>query len=425
MEKRTLGAFIAILRKAKGLTQKQLAEMLNVSDKAVSRWERDECAPDLSAIPVLADIFGITADELLRGQRKQAEEPVTHYETQKSEKQLRYLLKQKRTDFGIATCAAIGLALLGLVAAMIGNFGLLRAYLGFFVGCIFYVAAILSQAINLIRGLQHLDTEELETETADNRRAMILLSELSISVTVCLFAACLPLFLKVHDTYAGMNAGSWAACGLIWGTVAAAVCGIVCAVINHRLGFRSLPDLSTPKNRLRIRAALVMAAVLLATCFLHGIFSGIQYENLHELTAATKWDSWEDLKAYLETPVRNDGEPLELVSTENTGYVEIGTYIAPDGTYMDIADHTYVLVYEEDMITPKYACIRRNQFVVRFYYSDTDDHFPIYTLDNDQLIRAENNFLYLNLCLSSIYVIEIIAGILVYRRNAKRLAGTA
>ena len=59
MEKRTLGAFIAILRKAKGLTQKQLAEMLNVSDKAVSRWERDECAPDLSAIPVLADERGI------------------------------------------------------------------------------------------------------------------------------------------------------------------------------------------------------------------------------------------------------------------------------------------------------------------------------------------------------------------------------
>ena len=65
----SIGSFIAALRKANGLTQKQLAEKLNVSDKAVSRWERDECAPDLSLIPVISEIFGITSDELLRGQR--------------------------------------------------------------------------------------------------------------------------------------------------------------------------------------------------------------------------------------------------------------------------------------------------------------------------------------------------------------------
>ena len=42
MEARTIGSFIATLRKANGLTQKDLAEKLSVSDKAVSRWERDE-----------------------------------------------------------------------------------------------------------------------------------------------------------------------------------------------------------------------------------------------------------------------------------------------------------------------------------------------------------------------------------------------
>ncbi|MBQ7916544.1 MAG: helix-turn-helix transcriptional regulator [Firmicutes bacterium] len=69
MEKKTIGQFIAILRKANGMTQKQLSEQLNVSDKAISRWERDESAPDLSLIPVLAEIFGVTSDELLRGER--------------------------------------------------------------------------------------------------------------------------------------------------------------------------------------------------------------------------------------------------------------------------------------------------------------------------------------------------------------------
>lgn len=54
MEKKTIGGFIAALRKANGMTQKDLAERLNVSDKTVSRWERDEGAPDLSVIPVIA-----------------------------------------------------------------------------------------------------------------------------------------------------------------------------------------------------------------------------------------------------------------------------------------------------------------------------------------------------------------------------------
>ena len=74
MEKKTIGGFIAALRKANGMTQKDLADRLNVSDKTVSRWERDEGTPDLSLIPVIAEIFGVTCDELLRGERRSPEE---------------------------------------------------------------------------------------------------------------------------------------------------------------------------------------------------------------------------------------------------------------------------------------------------------------------------------------------------------------
>ncbi|MBQ7295243.1 MAG: helix-turn-helix transcriptional regulator [Clostridia bacterium] len=67
--KMSLGAFIAHLRKEKGLTQKQLSEILNVSDKTVSHWEREESSPDISLLPLLADTFSITVDELLRGEK--------------------------------------------------------------------------------------------------------------------------------------------------------------------------------------------------------------------------------------------------------------------------------------------------------------------------------------------------------------------
>ncbi len=80
MENMTLGTFIALLRKEKGLTQKQLSELLNVSDKTVSHWECDETSPDISLLPLLADTLGVSVDELLKGERKTVQPtPEQHY----------------------------------------------------------------------------------------------------------------------------------------------------------------------------------------------------------------------------------------------------------------------------------------------------------------------------------------------------------
>ena len=68
MEKRTIGGLIAALRKANGMTQKELAERLHVSDKSVSRWERDESAPEnKQGKPLLP--FNLAAGVLRQGFR--------------------------------------------------------------------------------------------------------------------------------------------------------------------------------------------------------------------------------------------------------------------------------------------------------------------------------------------------------------------
>ena len=74
MTNKSIGNFLAELRKEKGLTQKEIADFLNVSDKTVSHWECDKYSPDLSVIPILAEFFGVTCDEILRGERKVPEE---------------------------------------------------------------------------------------------------------------------------------------------------------------------------------------------------------------------------------------------------------------------------------------------------------------------------------------------------------------
>lgn len=69
IDKEKFGAFVAQLRKEKGITQKELAQKLYVSDKAVSKWERGLSMPDITLLIPLAQALGITVTELLECQR--------------------------------------------------------------------------------------------------------------------------------------------------------------------------------------------------------------------------------------------------------------------------------------------------------------------------------------------------------------------
>lgn len=74
MSNKTMGETISLLRKEKGMTQSELAEKMNVTDKAVSKWERNLSCPDINSIPKLAEILGISVEELLKSQNKDSSE---------------------------------------------------------------------------------------------------------------------------------------------------------------------------------------------------------------------------------------------------------------------------------------------------------------------------------------------------------------
>lgn len=67
--KETIGNRIQKYRKDKGMTQEELAEKLGLSSQAVSKWETDASCPDISLLPQLCRLLGVTADELLSGKR--------------------------------------------------------------------------------------------------------------------------------------------------------------------------------------------------------------------------------------------------------------------------------------------------------------------------------------------------------------------
>ena len=126
---KTMGELISFLRKEKGMTQKEIAEKLFITDKAVSKWERDISCPDAQILPKLCEILGVSPEELLNCKASQAEK-TSHirliFET---------VLKAVPLACGIVTAvfgmygmlpAVMGFALLGIGLACVGFLLLLR-----------------------------------------------------------------------------------------------------------------------------------------------------------------------------------------------------------------------------------------------------------------------------------------------------------
>ena len=123
MDQLKIGKFIANCRKTKGLTQMQLAEKLNITDRAISKWENGKSLPDSSIMLELCEVLGITVNDLLSG------EIVTMNDNKNSEKLLLEMVKEKeKADkrlllmellAGVMACVpfAVG-AVIGLVVPM-------------------------------------------------------------------------------------------------------------------------------------------------------------------------------------------------------------------------------------------------------------------------------------------------------------------
>ena len=176
MNKKTIGQFIAVLRKANGMTQQELADKLGVSNKAVSRWERDECAPDLSVIPVVAELFDVTCDELLKGERIINEE-TTDKVNVKTTKQVKHLLKTALSKFKNMILIAIGIAVSGYIVMLGVSYGFFRPDIGFPIMLLFEVVAVIMTVIFLNKAKENRNDndifEDMEQAQIDNYNNVI------------------------------------------------------------------------------------------------------------------------------------------------------------------------------------------------------------------------------------------------------------
>lgn len=429
MEKKTIGSFIAALRKANGMTQKELAEALNVSDKTVSRWEHDEGAPDLSLIPIIAEIFNVSCDELLRGERKspeeRANENTAEEATPKGEKQRKLILKAGISKYRNQTFIAMGISLLGLLTAIICNSVFYQAILGFVLGAVFFLAAAICQIIFINNALFRVSGEEFDGDDVKHFKFDVVhLAEIFFGLLLCLIVSCAPL-LTVGEAYLGLQVSDWITVIIIGIIITLIIYLVFCYFFNASLIKKEIclpKSCSTEvywKNHKKIRKyAVILLVVVIITWILQLILNPIICNLFYGGVKFTDYDSF---VAYIEMEVD-----------------EANCYIPGRGYIVYSSDYDYELydeynIYDETKSTEVYGTgflidadgntvctyTERNKSISNISaHWNRDGELISITVDTYYHENKRSDLeIVINIIFFVLYVAEIVIIIFIYRRR--------
>ena len=434
MEKKTIGGFIAALRKANGMTQKDLAEQLNVSDKTVSRWERDDSAPDLAVIPVIAEIFNVTCDELLRGERKSPTERAETTEetesTPKVEKQCLRLLKSTLSQYQNRTYIAMGVSVIGIIVALVCNLAFLKAILGFFLGTIFFAVSIVCQAIFVNKAFFSVEDGGLDKRVlSDFKRKVINFAETSIGLTVASLGFTLPLVLV--DAYMGLGSDSLLICGTIGASTFLLIYAVVLYFLNASLLKKGVYGLSEqeeaiyhPNHKLKRTCAIVLVILLGATFVGHQFATSIW--GPYSIMKGTTFEDYDSFVEYMQQDIPASpkasfhGETAAVEIPVSSEEIETGTYYDEYGN--EISEEEALTRRLEDK-NGNVVCeyIDRNEKVVSLRYTPKDGTIlPITVCTEDDLQEARQTAAVRHVIFGVAYCIECLAVVLIYfKKRAK------
>ena len=440
MEKKTIGKFISALRKANGMTQKELGEKLFVSDKTVSRWECDECTPELSLIPSIAEIFGITTDELLRGERNNPDreaatsEDVTSKQKAKSDKQFKLMLDRNNRKYKNLTLISVGITILGFIAAMIANLGFSKGLIAFCLATAFCVASEICQicfSINA-RITPDEDDDTYADKIQEANTGVIKTATTITFVNLLLFAFCLPLVTMINGANYGLVFEYWLGYGLLAAVIAFVLCYIVYTLFVRKvLCERNLISLTekhqnviTKNNKLLIKTV----SVALIIAFVLGI--GFVAWNAFGWDISMKEQTFyncDAFKAFMEAEWNtwyNEGYSY----TDENGNVVIesngGVTVYPPADEKDYEEYYPNKVYEKIYNS-------KGEVICEYYYNpdlyqdirfteSADDKMPVTVITKQARYNASNTYQMTETFICALVAIDFIVAALIYLRKAHK-----
>ena len=441
MEKKTIGKFISALRKANGMTQKELGEKLFVSDKTVSRWECDECTPELSLIPSIAEIFGITTDELLRGERNNpdreaASEDATTKQKAKSDKQFKLMLDRSSRKYKNLTLISIGITFFGFIAALIANVGFSKGLIAFCLATAFCVASEICQICFAINArITPDEDDDTYTDKIQEANTGVIKTATTITfVNLLLFAFCLPLVTMINGVNYGLVFEYWLGYGLLSAAIAFVICYLIYTLFIRKIlcerglvVFDEKQQEEIKRDRkflIKIVSIATAIALVLGVCVVAWNIVGWDV-SMKEHT----FDNCADFKAFMESEYETWYKEGYSYVDEN-GDVVVHAPIAPDSEIVSPPDDEK---NDEDYYPKKFykkIYNSKGEVICEYYhnpdlYADirftesADDKMPVTVITNQAHYEARDTFQTVESILYTLIVIDFVvaAGIYLIKTN--------
>lgn len=365
----SLGAFLANLRKDASMTQREMAEKLNVSDKTVSHWECDESSPDISLLPAIADLFGISVDELLRCEKreeiytgnnssKRQNEP-TKQAAEQQEKRFRTL----NIILSVVTivsnlCVILVLELLKYVLALLAGTRLL----------VCASALILTMTLTVILRL----TVKTDSENEEKRHRINRVTVCNGYLSLGGFALCCMIEFSTYYPWISFVAALTAAYGLII---------LLCEMILRRMDILKKSAMTKEKKALILLRVLTVIVLIALNVSGYGMCTNFKFaRNDIIFTGAEKLsfsaDQVEEFREYM-------AQPKEPDATFDFGYGYVDCPADDGGEWvLDVQ-----AAYERgDYPQPEITFIWRNREVAEWRY---DDDFPIEVFTHEALLKSQ------------------------------------
>lgn len=412
MDKKTVGAFIAKLRKEKGMTQKELGDLLNVSDKTVSRYECGVLAPDLELIERLSNIFSISCDELIKGEKN----------IEIKEKASTYDYKSTYQKFTSYSFLSISLSILGLIAALVCNFSFYKANLGGWIATLFFAFSIISQIALTNKTLFTYENSPKSEEAQSYRNKTVKNTEIIISSSFLLLCFILPLiFLQANR---GLTIQSFLLYGLFSSFLGFLISIIVIFFFNKKLVDKNIlifkeeeKERYYSNHKLKKEISIYFSITLIILVFLHLLVFSASYNYFYSSNSIV-FNDLESFIKYMEEDIPSysgsNASPVQEIKTSEIEYFdESGNKV----------DRDEILKREIKDSKGNVICsyIKRNESVISFRYTERNGEIlPITAITQDGYKKAESSTLLLSYIYSIVYPTLLIVALSFYFKKRKK-----
>ncbi len=435
MNNKTLGQFIAELRKEKALTQRELSEMIGVSDKTISHWERDESSPDISILPELSAIFGITVDELLRREKN----PPVYAEVipPQSENDMKEKEKAEKNSAAITTEERFRrYRIFSLVGTFFGALALITVISsGTFLMSFFaaYTALDVAKTFPLLGAIKHIVFSLIASVAARIYFSHIFVPKEETEEAPYIYKANRIFTLNLYLVFAVITFGIAPVIDIPYITLyglTALITAVVIIAIDSLLKAKGLLKAKNEKLfRLRLITIVIASALIFAGTGVWG-FAELWQPTPKEIV----FDNIDEFVAYMETPCEKPEEAWRIDGVEVT-YVTAPPTTAPSTSPTQTTnpspvqtlpqttepEYQYASVFDfQNVERVTFKLLNGN--VYRYNVSMIDKKFHVQTYDEEMKVKDWGKLQdTLSMAVPAYCVLVIVLSFIVYMSKVKKL----